>query len=241
MSDAAATTDTWFHSASANPVISARVVTVADAFTRYATPISLDRTVAPAALRTDCADIDGVGAVSSTVTNDEEFVDKLPASSNKNARYEPSTRPDNGNEVEVLAEVMTTDVQRFAFAPVMLDTALTVTVDFTRYTAPVSVADTVALAELLARTLVNVGAVATRSIVTVEATASEAGPLLPDTSLTPLAANVRLTVPSVHELTDTVIEVPVDADGVNTQFVAVPVFEKSDDMRPLILSLNVSV
>ena len=225
-------------------MISARVVTVADAFTRYATPISLDRTVAPAALRTDRADINGVGAVSSTVTDDEEFVDKLPASSNKNARYEPSTRPDNGNgnEVEVLAEVMTTDVQRFAFAPVMLDTALTVTVDFTRYTVPVSVADTVALAELFARTLVNVGAVATRSTLTVEATASEAGPLLPDTSLTPLAANDRLTVPSVHELTDTVIEVPVDADGVNTQFVAVPeLFEKSDDMRPLILSLKVSV
>jgi len=136
---------------------------------------------------------------------------------------------------------MATDVQRFEFAPVMLDTALTVTVDFTRYTVPVSVADTVALAELLARILVNVGAVATRSTLTVEATASEAGPLLPDTSLTPLATNVRLTVPSVHELTDTVIEVPVDADGVNTQFVAVPVFEKSDDMRPLILSLNVSV
>ena len=182
------------------------------------------------------------GAVSSTTTLPDDTADRLPASSTKNARYEPSTRPDNDIEVDVLAEVMATDVQRFAFAPVIFDTVLTVTVDFTRYTVPVSAADTVALAELLARTLVNVGAVATRSIVTVEATASEAGPLLPDTSSTPPAASFRFTVPSVHELTDTVIEVPVDADGVNTQPVAVPeLLEKSDEMRPLTLSLNVSV
>ena len=68
-------------------------MTVADDFTRYATPISLDRTVAPAALRTDCAAIDGVGAVVSTTTVTDVAVLTLPAASVcvTDTDHEPST------------------------------------------------------------------------------------------------------------------------------------------------------
>jgi hypothetical protein len=173
------------------------------------------------------------GAVSSTVTDDEELVDKLPASSNKNARYEPSTRPDNGSPVLVFAFTIATEFHDVPSAPTMSTNAFTATVDFTRYTVPVSVADTVALAELFARTLVNVGAVATRSTVTDTAASANPGAVLPAASDTAPAPKVSTTVPSSHDDNVIVNNEPDDADGVNTQFVAVPVFEKSEPVSPL--------
>ena len=68
---------------------------------------------------------------------------------------------------------------------------------------------------------------ADRSIVTLEASVLEAGPVLPAVSVTPLAARRATTVPSEQLATVTVIDVPEAADGVNTQPVAVPVLVKS--------------
>jgi hypothetical protein len=48
-------------------------------------------------------------------------------------------------------------------------------------------------------------------------------------------------VPAPAQRTDTVIVVPEVADGVNEHPVAVPVFEKSAEDKPLMASLNVSV
>ena len=73
---------------------------------------------------------------------------------------------------------------------------------------------------------------ALRSIVTLEATAAAAGPVLPAVSVTPLAARLRITVPSEQLATVTVIDVPEAADGVKTQPVAVPVLVKSDEAIP---------
>jgi len=71
-----------------------------------------------------------------------------------------------------------------------------------------------------------------RSIVTEAASKLLAGPLLPAASETALAAKLKATVPSEQEETVTVIEEPEAADGVNTQPVAVPAFEKSAEVSP---------
>ena len=81
---------------------------------------------------------------------------------------------------------------------------------------------------------------ATESIVTDEALTPDTGPVMPDAD-TASAAIRATTVPSDEHATPTVIVVPDPADGVNTQPVAVPVLEKSLDVRPLILLLNTSV
>ena len=65
------------------------------------------------------------------------------------------------------------------------------------------------------------------SIVTLEATAAAAGPLLPAVSTTPLAARFMMTMSSEQLLTVTVIDVPEAADGLKVQPVAVPVLVKS--------------
>ena len=54
-------------------------------------------------------------------------------------------------------------------------------------------------------------------------------------------AKVSITVPAEQEVTETVTEVPVEAEGVITQPVAVPVFEKSAEVRPLIDSEKLRV
>jgi len=59
---------------------------------------------------------------------------------------------------------------------------------------------------------------------------------LPGASDTAEAANLSTTVPSEQDETVTVIEEPEAADGVNTQPVAVPVFEKSAAVNPEIVS-----
>jgi hypothetical protein len=86
---------------------------------------------------------------------------------------------------------------------------------------------------------VAVGAV--RSIVTLAASVLDVGPVLPAVSVTPFAASRAITVPSEQLATVTVIEVPLEADGVNTQPVAVPVLEKSLDAILLTDSLKVRV
>ena len=48
-------------------------------------------------------------------------------------------------------------------------------------------------------------------------------------------------MPAEQEATETVTEVPVEAEGVITQPVAVPVFEKSAEVRPLIDSEKLRV
>jgi hypothetical protein len=68
-----------------------------------------------------------------------------------------------------------------------------------------------------------------------------AGPVLPAVSLTPEAANLNTTVPSEQEETETVIEEPAAAEGVNTHPVAVPVFEKSAEVKPVTASEKVRV
>ena len=85
-----------------------------------------------------------------------------------------------------------------------------------------------------------VGAV--RSITTEAAVAASAkGPVLPAASLTELAASLPIKVPSEQEATTTVTTVPEEAEGVKTQPVAVPVFEKSAEARPLIAFEKVRV
>jgi hypothetical protein len=49
-----------------------------------------------------------------------------------------------------------------------------------------------------------------------------------------LAAKLSITVPAEQEATETVTEVPVEAEGVITQPVAVPVLLKSEEVRPVI-------
>jgi hypothetical protein len=69
-----------------------------------------------------------------------------------------------------------------------------------------------------------------------EATGVETGPVLPAASVTALAASRRTTVPAEQEATETVIEEPELAEGVNTQPVAVPAFEKSAEVSPVTAS-----
>ena len=84
-----------------------------------------------------------------------------------------------------------------------------------------------------------VGAV--RSTVTEEAEEAAAGPILVAVSVTELAANLSTTVPSEQEAAVIVIEEPEAEEGVNTQPVADPVFEKSAAARPEIASEKVRV
>ena len=66
-----------------------------------------------------------------------------------------------------------------------------------------------------------------------EALRLDAGAVLPAESDTAEVASRNTTVPSEQEATVTVIEDPEAADGVKTQPVAVPVFEKSAAVKPL--------
>ena len=84
-----------------------------------------------------------------------------------------------------------------------------------------------------------VGAV--RSTVTEEAEMAAAGPALDAESLTPEAESLKATVPSEQEAAVTVIEEPEDEDEEKEQPVAVPVFEKSAEVKPETLSEKVSV
>ena len=181
------------------------------------------------------------GAVLSTVTDDEEFVDKLPASSSKKARYVPSTSPDNDTEVGELAAVTETEFHKVPSADVISANALTVTDDFTTYTVPVSAADTVALSLDFNDADVNVGATTVRSIVIVDAEYVEAGELFPAVSATAFARTSTTSVPSLHEVTVIVNVVPADADDANAQLVAVPEFEKSAAVKPDTAPSNVNV
>ena len=84
---------------------------------------------------------------------------------------------------------------------------------------------------------VAVGAVA--SIVTDDASVFEAL-VFPAASETPPDLRRNTTVPSVVQVTVTVIDVPLEADGLNVQE-AVPVFVKSSALIPLTLSEKVRV
>ena len=79
------------------------------------------------------------------------------------------------------------------------------------------------------------------STLTEEALRLDAGPLLPAESDTAEAASRNTTVPSEQEATVTVIEDPEAADGVKTQPVAVPVLEKSAEVKPLTVFEKVRV
>ena len=67
---------------------------------------------------------------------------------------------------------------------------------------------------------------------TEEAAVAVAGPPLPAESVTDVDARLNTTVPSEQEAAVIVIEEPEAADGVKTQPVAVPVFEKSEAVNP---------
>ena len=84
---------------------------------------------------------------------------------------------------------------------------------------------------------VAVGAV--RSTVTEEASRLAAGPELFDASDTEEEPSLKTTVPSEQEEAVTVIEDPEEAEVVNVQPVAVPAFEKSAEVRPVIDSEKV--
>ena len=84
-----------------------------------------------------------------------------------------------------------------------------------------------------------VGAV--RSMFTEEADSEVAGPVLLDPSETAAAASRNTTVPSEQEEAVTVIDEPEAAEGVKTQPVAVPVLEKSAEVRPETASEKVRV
>jgi hypothetical protein len=90
-------------------------------------------------------------------------------------------------------------------------------------------------------TTVHVAVGAVRSRVTEEALRLATGPTLLALSLTPEAASLNTTVPSEQEDTVTVIVEPEAAEGVNTQPVAVPVFEKSADVKPEMPSEKVRI
>jgi len=67
---------------------------------------------------------------------------------------------------------------------------------------------------------------------------ADAGPAVLVESSTELAASCTCKVPCEQLLTDKLIEVPEDADGVNTQPVALPTLEKSPAAIPETNSLN---
>ena len=82
---------------------------------------------------------------------------------------------------------------------------------------------------------------AVRSTVTDAAATLLAGPALEEVSATEPAASRKTTVPAEQEETVTVIEEPDAAEGENEQSVAVPVLEKSAEVRPVIDSEKVRV
>ena len=78
---------------------------------------------------------------------------------------------------------------------------------------------------------------AVRSITTEAAVAASAkGPVLPAASLTELAASFPINVPSEQDEAVTVTDEPEEAEGVKTQPVAVPAFEKSAEVKPVTAS-----
>jgi hypothetical protein len=77
-----------------------------------------------------------------------------------------------------------------------------------------------------------------------EASRMAVGPALPELSVTAFAARRSVTLPSDEHVTDTVIDDPLAALGVNTQPVAAPedaTFEKSPAAIPLTVSSKESV
>ena len=86
----------------------------------------------------------------------------------------------------------------------------------------------------------DVGAVESTVMVTLEAVAVDEGPALPEPSETDPDASWATTVPSVVQVTVTVIELPDEADGVKEQL-AVPVFVKSPVAMPDTDSLKLRV
>ena len=74
-----------------------------------------------------------------------------------------------------------------------------------------------------------------------EAVKLTAGPTLPAKSVTDAEDKPKINVPSEQEETVTVIEEPEAAEGVKTQPVAVPVFEKSAAVKPETASEKVRV
>jgi hypothetical protein len=80
------------------------------------------------------------------------------------------------------------------------------------------------------------------SMVTLLESALLSGPAFPALSATPLAASRSTTVPSLVHVTDTVTELPEDADGENVHPEAVPPkLLKSPDAMPETLSENARV
>ena len=86
----------------------------------------------------------------------------------------------------------------------------------------------------------TVGLVTSRVIV-VEASATEAGPVFPAVSVASLTANRGMIVPSPHDKTVTVRDVPESVPGANTQPDAEPAFEKSPAATPVTDSEKVNV
>jgi hypothetical protein len=78
-------------------------------------------------------------------------------------------------------------------------------------------------------------------MVTLVASVFVVGPVFPAVSVTPLAAKRAITVPSEQLATVIVIELPLEADGVKVQPVAVPWLEKSPAAIPETLSEKTSV
>ena len=80
-----------------------------------------------------------------------------------------------------------------------------------------------------------------RSAVTEGADKATRGPVLPAESVTERAVSLNTTVPSEQEVAVTVIDVPEEAEGVKTQPVADPAFEKSAEVKPETASEKVRI
>ena len=177
----------------------------------------------------------GVGAVRSIVTNDASLSavgPVLPAVSVTPLAYRRATTV----PLEQLATVTVIELPEVAdgvktqpvAVPVLAKSADSIPLTDSE---KVSVYDSEAeLVGLLGGVQEAVGAVL--SIVTLEATAAVAGPVLPAVSVTPLAARFIMTVPAEQLATVTVIDAPEAADGVKAQPVAVPVLVKSAAVIP---------
>ena len=89
----------------------------------------------------------------------------------------------------------------------------------------VVVGGTVVVVVVVVVVLVVVGAAVVVVVLSMETLAASellAGPVLPALSVTPFAAIRSMTVPSLVQVTETVIELPEAADGVNAQPAAEP-------------------
>jgi hypothetical protein len=188
-----------------------------------------------------------VGAVLSITNVDVvDDADTFPAASVKvtDNVQEPSVRPTSSHEPDELA---TAPLHVTVVPPETADTD----------TEPVaSGVDTVAVTELFfvfASLLFNpvseaaaiAGAFgadgAVRSIVSVPPVNATVGPAFDARSATAEIGIRGMTVPCAHEFTVTVNTVPEEASGLNEHEFAVPAFEKSADVSPVIASLKVSV